>query len=151
MSEPLFANSLLLLHAAATLYMMGLVWFVQVVHYPLFALVGDHRFPTYEDAHTRRTSLVVGPPMLLELLTAAALVVWRPAAVPVAGPWIGFVVLGVIWISTFALQVPRHTRLAARFDSMVHRGLVGTNWIRTFGWSVRGILALFMVFFSMEA
>ena len=32
---------LLLLHAAATLFMTGLIWFVQVVHYPLFARVGE--------------------------------------------------------------------------------------------------------------
>lgn len=33
-------GALLLVHAAATWAMVGLVWFVQVVHYPLFAQVG---------------------------------------------------------------------------------------------------------------
>jgi hypothetical protein len=28
---------LLLAHAAATLFMVGVIWFVQLVHYPLFA------------------------------------------------------------------------------------------------------------------
>lgn len=31
---------LLLVHAAVTLYMTGVIWFVQVVHYPLFSCVG---------------------------------------------------------------------------------------------------------------
>ncbi|MFY0528690.1 hypothetical protein ACN28I_37835 [Archangium gephyra] len=36
----------LLAHAAATLFMVGLIWFVQVVHYPLFSrVVGPPRSP----------------------------------------------------------------------------------------------------------
>ena len=33
--------------AAATWFMAGLHWFVQVVHYPLFADVGTERFIAY--------------------------------------------------------------------------------------------------------
>lgn len=43
--------ALLITHAAATLWMTGLIWFVQVVHYPLFALVGSTGFAAYESAH----------------------------------------------------------------------------------------------------
>ncbi len=37
---PLVSLLLLVCHVAATFYMVGLVWFVQRVHYPLFASVG---------------------------------------------------------------------------------------------------------------
>ena len=47
---------LLSLHLAATAAMTGLIWFVQVVHYPLFAAVGADQFVAYEVAHQRRTS-----------------------------------------------------------------------------------------------
>ena len=50
----------LLVHFAATFYMVGLVWFVQRVHYPLYASVGSQQFPAYEGAHVSRTSPVVG-------------------------------------------------------------------------------------------
>jgi hypothetical protein len=40
-------------HLAATAAMVGLIWFVQVVHYPLFASVGADEFVAYENAHTR--------------------------------------------------------------------------------------------------
>jgi hypothetical protein len=36
---------LLLANAAATFFMVGVIWFVQVVHYPLFARVGTLDFP----------------------------------------------------------------------------------------------------------
>ena len=65
---------LLLLQLAATFYMTGLVWFVQRVHYPLFADVGIRQFPAYESAHVGRTSPVVAPPMLIEVATALALI-----------------------------------------------------------------------------
>ncbi len=32
-------RAVLYLHAAATIFMTGLIWFVQVVHYPLFSEV----------------------------------------------------------------------------------------------------------------
>ena len=35
---------ILLGHLAATLFMVGVIWFVQVVHYPLFAKVGATAF-----------------------------------------------------------------------------------------------------------
>ncbi|MDP9439422.1 MAG: hypothetical protein M3P49_11875, partial [Actinomycetota bacterium] len=67
----------LLVHVGATLFMVGLIWFVQIVHYPLFASVGRGGFAEYSRAHSRLTGLVVGPPMLIEAGTAVALVV-RP-------------------------------------------------------------------------
>ncbi len=69
----------LLVHIAATLFMTGLIWFVQIVHYPLFSSVGADGFVAYEAAHTARTTWVVGPPMLLEAGTAALFVWLRPA------------------------------------------------------------------------
>jgi hypothetical protein len=116
MSESLLSAGLLLLHAAATTYMTGLVWFAQVVRYPLFALVREREFPTYADAHSRRTNLVVGAPMLIEPATTAALVWQTPAPIPKPSCWIGLFLLALIWVSMVALQVPRHTCLAKGFD-----------------------------------
>ena len=72
----------LLLQLAAALFMTGLIWFVQVVHYPLFSETGSSAFVHYEQQHVRRTSWVVIPPMVLEAATAAALVVSPAAAFP---------------------------------------------------------------------
>ncbi len=67
----------LLTHAAATLFMTGVIWFVQVVHYPLYRLVSVAEFARYETAHTFWTTIVVAPPMVAEMVTALWLV-WRP-------------------------------------------------------------------------
>ena len=64
--------ALLSLHLAATAAMFGLIWFVQVVHCPLFAAVGGDGFVSYETAHRRRTVFAVGPLMAAEGLTGIA-------------------------------------------------------------------------------
>lgn len=139
------AALLLSVHLLATAAMVGLIWFVQVVHYPLFAAVGADRFVAYEVAHQRLTSYVVGPPMAVEGLTALALLVAAPDGVGRAWPLLGLALLAVIHAGTVLLQVPAHGRLAQDGDPAVMRRLVSTNWIRTIGWSARGALAVAML------
>jgi uncharacterized membrane protein len=136
---------LLLTHAAATWMMVGLIWFVQVVYYPLFAQVGTSVFSTYESDHTRLTTWIVGPPMLLEAATAAFLLLSRPAGVSAFQVWLGALLLVGIWLSTAFLQVPQHTVLTGGFDTTAHRTLVFSNWLRTVAWSLRECLALWML------
>lgn len=129
-------------HCVATLTLVGLIWFVQVVHYPLMAAVGDHRFRAYAREHASRTSWVVTAPMLLEAATAIAMVVEPPAATVRPVVWVGLALLVLVWASTFGLQVPCHRRLASGFDPRVHRRLVRTNWIRTLAWTGRAPVAV---------
>jgi hypothetical protein len=138
-------RGMLLAHAAATWAMLGLIWFVQVVHYPLFARVGAAGFPLYEAAHASRTTLVVGPLMVIELLTAVWLVATMPAGVSRPAAWLGLGLVAVIWLSTALLQVPQHNVLARGFDPAAHVLLVTSNWVRTMAWTLRGGLALWLL------
>jgi hypothetical protein len=90
----------LLVHVAATLFMVGVIWFVQVVHYPLFSRVGPEKFSLYSEAHSRLTTYVVGPPMLVEAATALLLVFRRPEGVPLAAALIGLALVAAVWFST---------------------------------------------------
>jgi uncharacterized membrane protein len=130
------------LHVAATCAMAGLIWFVQVVHYPLFDRVGPDAFLRYEQAHTSRTTLVVAPTMLVELVTALVLL----AALSTSrAAWAGAGLLALVWASTFFVQVPLHRKLSAGWDPRVGSTLVRTNWVRTGGWSARVVCALLML------
>lgn len=139
-----FNDWLLLVHVVVTLFMVGVIWFVQIVHYPLFHRVGEAGFAEYERQNTRRTGYVLAVPMLAELLSAVALV-WRLGGVLA---WSGFVLLMVIWLSTWLWQVPAHRRLEQGFDDATHRRLVRTNWARTVAWSARGMIALALLVVS---
>ena len=138
-------STVLLVHAAATWAMVGLIWFVQVVHYPLFASVGETGFARYENAHTRRTSFVVGTFMPLEALTAAWLVFEPPNGVSTALAVTGLGLLVALWVSTAFWQAPIHGRLARGYSATLHRRLVTSNWVRTALWSARGGVVLFML------
>jgi hypothetical protein len=141
------AGILLVVHAAATWAMVGLVWFVQVVHYVLFPAIGPDRFARYETLHTRRTTLVVGPLMAVEAAAAVGLAI----LVGTAMAWIGLGLLAVVWASTAFLQVPCHGRLERGFDAATVRRLVATNWVRTAGWTARGLLAAAMLSRALQA
>jgi hypothetical protein len=98
----------LLVHLAATLVMVGVIWFVQIVHYLLFSRVGSGSFALYSDAHSRLTTYVVGPPMLIEAATTLLLVFRRPEDIPLTA-LVGHALVGVEWLSTALLQVPCHS------------------------------------------
>ncbi len=131
-------------HLVSTIFMVGLIWFVQVVHYPLFARVGREAFRQYEQAHTSATGLVVIPPMLIEAGTLAILWFSRPMGVSPTMMIIGTVPLVVIWASTFLIQVPCHEILSQGFDESAYQRLVSSNWIRTWGWSFRAGWAILL-------
>jgi hypothetical protein len=138
-------TTLLAVHLAGTAGMMGLIWFVQLVHYPLFDAVGSDQFVAYESAHQRRTSWVVGPLMGVEGVSALAIAAALRDEVGFVLTLIGLGLLAVIHASTVMLQVPAHRRLSERYDAEVVHRLVRTNWVRTIGWSLRVVVALAMI------
>jgi hypothetical protein len=143
-----FARALLAANLATALFLTGLIWTIQIVHYPLFARVGPAQFPAYEAAHTASITPLVGPVMLLELLAALALVFARPPAIPAWAAWTALALVALIWASTILLQVPRHSQLASGFHPAAHAALVSSNWLRTAAWSARSALLLWFSFRS---
>lgn len=139
-----------LANITSTLVLVGLIWFVQVVHYPQFAQVGKDHFADYQSAHVRSTTWVVALPMLVEAVTSAVLA-WSPPSQELAfACWIGMALVVAIWLSTVLVQVPKHNALREGFDSVAHRGLVRSNWIRTICWSGRGALCLYILLSLFE-
>jgi uncharacterized membrane protein len=142
---------LLLLNASATLYMAGLIWFVQIVHYPLMGKIGTETYRQYQDLHQRKTTWVVGPPMLIEAFTSV-LMVWFPPIPNAALLLLGIALLFLIWVSTALLQIPCHGQLSKGFDAKIHRQLVTTNWIRTLAWTLRaGLVCWFIIEFVRQS
>lgn len=142
-------NLLLLAHQLATSAMFGIIWFVQIVHYPLFANVGSAAFTDYEALHQRRTTWVVMPLMLIEAATALLLLIsgWSELDRMILGANVGL--LALVWLSTFFWQVPLHARLARSFNIAAQRQLVRSNWLRTLLWSVRLVLLAVLLFGKM--
>ncbi len=135
-------DALLITQLASTLPLVGLIWIIQCVHYPLFSEVGDENFIAYQTKHMNRIGPLVGPLMLAEALSACGLVMMTPE-----DPWAlaGIGLLILIWASTAAMQIPCHRILTKGFEQRAHRRLVGSNWIRTVAWTARGVIAVVMI------
>ena len=133
-------------HLVSTLFMAGLIVFVQVVHYPLMAKVGATSWVAYETEHTVRTGWVVIPPMFAELFSAFWSFTDASTERTQGVALLGLVLLAVIWLSTAILQAPAHKELSRGYDDKVHRRLVRSNWIRTFAWLARVPKAVTLAF-----
>lgn len=125
--------------------MLGVIWTMQLVHYPLMAMVPADAFVAYEQAHTRRISWVVGPLMAIEGGAALVVLARTPDGVPVLLPWLGGLAVAVALGTTAFVSARLHGRLSAALDVTLVGRLVRTNWIRTVAWTTHGIVAVVML------
>ena len=148
-TSPAGQLAVLLTQTAASWFMTGLIWTMQVLNYPLLALIDAGGVPRYEQAHNRRFIWLVGPGVAVALTSAVVMLGWRPSAVPLAVPVVYLVLLAVIVVSTARQGAPSHVLLARQFDPEVHARLVRTNWIRTAAWTALGVLDLIALALSL--
>jgi hypothetical protein len=127
--------------------MVGFIWVIQVLHYPLFDRVGRDAFPRYETDHNRLFGLLVGPGVAVVLATIVAIVVLHPSQITGLAIILQVILLAVIIVSTALWQAPQHAKLADGFDQRAYDFLVQSNWIRTVAWSIFGLLDLWMLSF----
>jgi len=139
-----------LLHVGTTLYLVGVIWVVQILHYPLLAHVGADGYAAYHNLHTSRITPVVAPAMIAELLTAIYFAFAGFEKIDWGYFWFGLSLVLIIWASTFFVQVPLHEKLGGGFDTDVQRRLVLTNWTRTIFWTLRGALVLWMLWLRIK-
>lgn len=138
-------QSILIVNLVSTLFMVGLIWMVQIVHYPLFDDVGDSNYERYQQRHQKNITYIVGPVMLVELVTATMLIFYSIEGVSKTLVYTGIGLVVLIWFSTAFLQVPCHEKLVKGFDPSAYRWLVYSNWIRTWAWTARGALVTWML------
>lgn len=129
-------------HGVATWFLVGLIWIVQRVHYPSMLYVDESRFAEFERMHCQKIGQIVAPAMILEGALAASLVFLAPTTFDLGFAVVGAVLAGVIWWSTFFIQVPLHNHLQEGKNTDTINRLIATNWIRTVAWSVRGGIAI---------
>jgi hypothetical protein len=99
-------------------------------------------FAEYHIAHTKNITIIVLPLMLLELSTSILLINQDKSMISI----LGLCLVGIVWASTFFLQVPIHNQLALNFDLSLIDKLVYTNWIRTIAWSIKGVLGFLILY-----
>ena len=134
---------------AATWAMAGVIWVIQVVHYPIFDTVergpDDTGWVRFGERHRASISYVVGPFMALEGATGLWIVAAPPGDASRVLPLIALALMAVAYGVTAFVSVPLHERLTASFDADAHRRLVSTNWWRTTAWTLRGVVLVVLL------
>jgi len=133
---------ILAVHLTVTSIMVGVICFVQHVHYPLKSFVDGAQFSAYQQQHMNRTGHVVGLPMLVEAGLTLVLVLDMGIHGQPGLAFAGLFLLIGVWLCTALFQVPDHQALLGGYDARRHRRLVGTNWIRTVFWIARACVAV---------
>jgi hypothetical protein len=122
-------DQVLKLSFLATSAMFGVIWIVQLVHYPMFAGLDRQSFSEWHTFHSNRITFVVAPLMVAELVLSIIVVWMRPnsESLVLCGLTVG------VWAATFLWSVPLHNALSAGGGDQAEliRQLVSTNWIRT--------------------
>lgn len=136
-------ESILLINIFSSFFLCGLIWLVQLVHYPFFLRADRTQFTEHIRFHGFRISFIVLPVMIAELISSLFLTLYSPDFQTIH--LFGLIVVLLIWVSTFLLQVPQHAKLVVNFDEKAILKLIHTNWIRTILWSIKSGFALYLI------
>lgn len=128
--------------------LFGLIWCVQLVHYPFFLRSDQRNFVEHIGFHKFQISLIVVPLMTIELITSGILAFQSVTL----QNWhiFGFVTVVLIWIVTFLVLVPLHGKLSDGYDEATIQSLIKSNWIRTILWSTKSISSLYLLYLSTQ-
>ena len=135
-------NSLLLIHFSTSLFMSGVIWIIQLVHYPSFRYISEVSFEDFCKFHVRSISFIVMPIMVTELATSLFLLYLNFNMYL----FINVVINFLIWISTFFLSVPLHEKLSSGYEIHTIDKLIATNWFRTILWNLKSLLLIYYVY-----
>jgi hypothetical protein len=92
-------SPLLIIHVAVTLVMVGFIWTIQLVQYPIMARVPAEGFVAFERAHQRRVVGFLAVFGVAEVVTAGWLFL-DPGGLPRWPLGMAGTLLAVIWVST---------------------------------------------------
>ena len=134
----IFYEHAVIANFALTWFMVGLIWLIQIVNYPLFRVISKHGFVSYHESHVKRITPIVATVMILEASMAVSLLLIPNPYTGSGLVLINLLFLGLIWLSTALLQLPMHNKLNTLKNPKTVNELITSNWFRTSVWSLKG-------------
>ena len=141
----------LLLWVGLVFWVLGQIWFVQIVIYPLFALVGEADYLHNQRFHSKHILFPIILPGFAGFVLPLALAFLAPPSLPV---WLigANIAVGLVsFLDTVLLEIPRHVRLTRAGKSpQVIGELIRYNWPRTISITIQAILAIWMLYYTFS-
>ena len=132
-----------LVQLAVDTAMFVLIWVVQLIIYPSFRIMKPDLFQDWHNGYMRKISFIVGPAMLIQMISHGYEVFAHSGVIPVVQTCL----ILIIWVQTFIVAVPLHQNLSEEPTPQDFKRIVSTNWLRTILWSLIWMISLFRVFF----
>lgn len=142
------SRGVVIAHCLSTFFMVGLIWTIHTVHYPLFANVGDATYVEFQAEHVDRIGKLLFIPWLTEGITLVALLLLafvgsrKDLRIPTFFNGLG---MGIVLVISGFWSAPAHGELADGFDASVHSRLMTANLVRTLAWTMCGIFAAWIL------
>ena len=128
------------IHFLSTSLMVGIIWVIQLLHYPTFHFIKQSDYVEFQHFHMQRISFIVVPVMIIELLSGFMLVYYFRSNLFI----LCLIILLVIWLITFVFFTKLHQSLLGGYDKIIVNKLVQINWSRTVLWSLRLIILIYI-------
>ena len=129
-------ESILFFHFFLTFFMTGIIWLIQLIHYPSFSFIDKNMYSTFQAFHMNRISFLVGPIMFLELFSGFYLLFFYSESNFFV---INFILNILILTMTIIVFGTIHRKLIEGFKFSLFAKLISMNWIRTILWSMKSI------------
>jgi len=140
----LLNNFVLISHLIFTSIMTGVIWVIQIVHYPSFHFIEKELYTAFQKFHMNKISIIVIPIMLAELITGMMLFLDKSSKSSFL--IISFLILILIWLITGVFFSKAHNELITGYQELVVNQLIAMNWIRTLLWTLRLLLLTYFVY-----
>tara|TARA_A100000164_G_scaffold199049_1_gene176665 strand:- start:490 stop:948 length:459 start_codon:yes stop_codon:yes gene_type:complete len=135
-----------LAHLISTSIMVGVIWVIQLVHYPSFHFIDKDIYSAFQKFHMNKISLIVLPLMIVEIITGVILLNlhnFKNAFI-----LISFIILIIIWAITGVFFSSVHSKLIIGYQELIVNQLVAINWIRTLLWTLRLVFLFCFIYYT---
>ena len=138
---------LLIAHLIFSSVMTGVIWVIQIVHYPSFHFIEKELYTAFQKFHMNKISIIVMPIMLAELITGIMLLFDKSSKSFFLIT--SLIILILIWAITGVFFSKVHSKLIFGYQELVVNQLVVMNWIRTLLWTLRLFFLLCFAYFQL--
>lgn len=135
-------NLLIDIHFLSTSIMVGVIWVIQLLHYPSFHFVQKSDYPKFQQFHMSRISLIVIPAMIIEFITGIIMLQFGFSSNFLFIS--SLVILITIWGITFIFFTKMHQVLISGYNEIIVNRLISINWSRTLLWSLRLLILCYI-------
>lgn len=122
-----------------------LMWFMQIVHYPLMSYTDPAKWEAFSEKRRMLTMMITYPLMAFEVLTGFTLLVIATQSKTYPLFATSLLILVCLIIYTFMYLNPHLKKMTGPNDSQNHQRFLKLHWVRTIGWTVRFLLMLLIL------